>query len=139
MTATCDKHVYWWNGEYDNNCELDTDHEGDHWDGLSWFDDDNECTDYHHNGPPPERTSDRDMPVPIPERVQVYPTVEQELTVSRLRGEVQRLIAINEITADAFGAKISKMKSLYQAAYLRLDDHDKLGLDALAKELGLDD
>jgi hypothetical protein len=41
---TCGKFVYWWNGEYEGNCELLEDHEpGDrHFDGLSWFNDDNE-------------------------------------------------------------------------------------------------
>lgn len=44
----CGRHVYWWDGEYEGVCELPDDHDGDHYDGLSWFDDLNECTDYAH-------------------------------------------------------------------------------------------
>lgn len=44
----CEEHVYWWNGEYDDNCKLPERHEGDHFDGLSWFNNDNECTDDEH-------------------------------------------------------------------------------------------
>lgn len=43
----------WWDGEYEGNCELPPNHGGDHWDGLSWFNDDLELTDYDHDGPPP--------------------------------------------------------------------------------------
>jgi len=38
----CGKMVYWWDGEYEGGCELVTDHEGPHYDGLSWYNDDNE-------------------------------------------------------------------------------------------------
>lgn len=46
--ALCGRAVQWWEGEYEGECELPVDHEGDHWDGLSWFNDDNECTDHAH-------------------------------------------------------------------------------------------
>lgn len=35
----CNEFVSWWGGEYEGNCERDPDHEGDHYDGLSWYDD----------------------------------------------------------------------------------------------------
>lgn len=38
----CNAHVYWWKGEYDMNCERPEGHEGAHYDGLSWFNDENE-------------------------------------------------------------------------------------------------
>lgn len=38
----CYKMLYWWNGEYEGNCELPPDHEGPHYDGSYWFNDDNE-------------------------------------------------------------------------------------------------
>jgi len=47
----CYAFVSWWNGEYEGNCELPPNHEGDHWDGLSWFrEEDGEmiCTDDEH-------------------------------------------------------------------------------------------
>lgn len=44
----CGRHVYWWEGEYEDNCELRDGHEGDHFDGLSWFNDENECVDHLH-------------------------------------------------------------------------------------------
>jgi hypothetical protein len=47
-TPLCGQLVCWWNGEYEDNCELPEGHDGDHWDGLSWFNDDNECTDSDH-------------------------------------------------------------------------------------------
>lgn len=45
----CGEFVYWWDGEYEGNCELADGHEGDHFDGLSWYNDDHECTDNHHD------------------------------------------------------------------------------------------
>ncbi len=36
----CNYFVSWWDGEYEGNCELDKCHEGPHWDGLSWYNDD---------------------------------------------------------------------------------------------------
>ncbi len=45
----CGEFVSWWAGEYEGNCELLSDHEGDHWDGLSWFNNDGECTDSDHD------------------------------------------------------------------------------------------
>ncbi len=44
----CGKAVYWWDGEYEGECELPVGHEGDHFDGLSWFNDDGERTDDAH-------------------------------------------------------------------------------------------
>lgn len=38
MTA-CYRHVYWYDGEYEGDCELAAGHDGPHFDGLSWFDD----------------------------------------------------------------------------------------------------
>ncbi|WP_433730975.1 hypothetical protein ACQP2Y_21500 [Actinoplanes sp. CA-051413] len=53
----CGKLVYWWDGEYESNCELAASHEGPHFDGLSWYDDDmNEvdapATPDNDGGPP---------------------------------------------------------------------------------------
>jgi hypothetical protein len=36
---TCTSRVYWWDGEYEGDCELLLDHDGLHHDGLSWWDD----------------------------------------------------------------------------------------------------
>lgn len=36
----CGRSVSWWGGEYEGNCELTLDHDGPHYDGLFWFDDD---------------------------------------------------------------------------------------------------
>lgn len=41
----CERMVYWWDGEYEGSCELPKNHKGPHFDGLSWFDDDNEEVD----------------------------------------------------------------------------------------------
>lgn len=40
----CGRLVYWWDGEYEGNCELPAGHTpaDRHFDGLSWFNDDNE-------------------------------------------------------------------------------------------------
>jgi hypothetical protein len=43
----CNAHVYWWDGEYDGDCELPKGHlEPFHYDGISYFDDDNNNRDY---------------------------------------------------------------------------------------------
>lgn len=34
----CGERVYW----YDGGCELPEGHDGPHWDGMSWFNDDKE-------------------------------------------------------------------------------------------------
>lgn len=47
----CGFHFYWWDGEYEGECELPEGHDGDHWDGLSWASDDGECVDYRHDSP----------------------------------------------------------------------------------------
>ena len=49
--APCSRFVYWWDGEYEGNCERPEGHDGDHWDGVSWFNDELEPTDRHHDGP----------------------------------------------------------------------------------------
>lgn len=41
----CRRMVYWWDGEYEGECELPKLHKGPHFDGLSWFDDDNEAVE----------------------------------------------------------------------------------------------
>jgi hypothetical protein len=40
MTELCNYFVSWWDGEYEGNCELPENHEGPHYDGLSWYNDD---------------------------------------------------------------------------------------------------
>ena len=46
----CGKWVWWYGGEYRRQCELPTAHEGDHWDGMAWFDvQGNDKTDEHAN------------------------------------------------------------------------------------------
>lgn len=42
---TCGKLLYLWDGEYEGECELPVDHEGLHFDGLSWFDDNGEVVE----------------------------------------------------------------------------------------------
>lgn len=38
----CGAAIYWWNGEYDGNCELPKDHlEPFHYDGITHYDSDN--------------------------------------------------------------------------------------------------
>jgi hypothetical protein len=36
-TPMCGEFVSWWGGEYEGNCERPPDHENDHFDGMSWF------------------------------------------------------------------------------------------------------
>lgn len=48
MPKLCGKTVYWWNGEYEGECERPKGHDGDHFDGLSWYDDDGNDTTNHH-------------------------------------------------------------------------------------------
>lgn len=38
----CGARAYWWDGEYEGECELTERHAGPHYDGVSWFNDDNE-------------------------------------------------------------------------------------------------
>jgi hypothetical protein len=38
--GTCYEMVFWWDGEYEGECELAKYHGGPHFDGLSWWDDD---------------------------------------------------------------------------------------------------
>jgi hypothetical protein len=40
----CNRFVSWWVGEYEGSCEPDG-HDGPHYDGMSWFNDDNEEVD----------------------------------------------------------------------------------------------
>lgn len=44
----CGLRVSWWDGEYLGACELPKGHAGNHWDGLSWFDDDGRLRDDDH-------------------------------------------------------------------------------------------
>lgn len=48
VTKHCHRFVSWWDGEYEGSCELQEGHDGDHYDGLSWYNDDGECTDHAH-------------------------------------------------------------------------------------------
>lgn len=41
--GACGRTVYWWGGEYEGECKRPQGHRGDHYDGSSWFDDDNEA------------------------------------------------------------------------------------------------
>lgn len=41
----CGVTVYWWDGEYEGECELPEGHDGPHFDGMSWYDDDNQEVD----------------------------------------------------------------------------------------------
>lgn len=45
---TCGRFVSWWDGEYEGFCLLDDSHDGDHFDGSVWFDDDGEDTSAQH-------------------------------------------------------------------------------------------
>lgn len=47
-TIKCHYPVYWWDGEYEGNCELPEGHTGDHYDGLSWYNDDEEDKTWEH-------------------------------------------------------------------------------------------
>lgn len=38
--ALCAVEVFWWDGQYEGECKLPTDHEGPHFDGLFWYGDD---------------------------------------------------------------------------------------------------
>jgi hypothetical protein len=47
----CRRFAYWFvsqEGDFAVTCELPKGHDGDHWDGLSWFNEDTECTDEDH-------------------------------------------------------------------------------------------
>lgn len=55
VKTTCGEFVSWYNGEYEGYCELPDQHEGDHFDGMSWYDDDGESTDYEHHYEHPPR------------------------------------------------------------------------------------
>ena len=41
----CDASVYWWDGEFEDYCELPTDHEGHHSGRYACWDDDNEAVE----------------------------------------------------------------------------------------------
>ena len=41
-----------YDGEYEGECERPLGHEGDHCDGLSWYDDEAELTDEEHGNYP---------------------------------------------------------------------------------------
>ena len=42
MTRLCGYFVYWWDGEYEGNCVRDFEHDGPHYDWISWYNDFNE-------------------------------------------------------------------------------------------------
>lgn len=44
-SAHCPSRVYWWDGEYEGECGLPEGHNGPHYDGLSWWNDDGESVD----------------------------------------------------------------------------------------------
>lgn len=47
----CGAQMYAWDGEYDGECERERDHDGDHYDGVSWYrevDGSMEFCDYDH-------------------------------------------------------------------------------------------
>jgi hypothetical protein len=48
MERVCQGHAYWWEGEYEGDCCLQLRHTGDHFDGLSWFNNNNEDTGHLH-------------------------------------------------------------------------------------------
>lgn len=52
VSERCNAFVDWWDGEYEGYCELPKGHEGDHFDGLSWFNEDRDCTDDQHEATP---------------------------------------------------------------------------------------
>ena len=44
---SCYLFVYWWDGEYEGNCELRKGHPPNfHYEGVSWFDDNSDPADY---------------------------------------------------------------------------------------------
>lgn len=47
----CRYFVTWWDGEYEGNCALEKGHVGDHFDGLSWYNDELDNTDASHSLP----------------------------------------------------------------------------------------
>lgn len=56
----CGAHVYWWDGEVDDNCELPQGHQGPHHTGYFWFDDNNEEAE-----PPPGWEEPKTEPKPV--------------------------------------------------------------------------
>jgi len=40
--------VYWWDGEYEGECNLEANHNRDHTDGISWWNDEKEDTTHAH-------------------------------------------------------------------------------------------
>jgi hypothetical protein len=44
--------VFWWAGEYEGECKLPAGHDGPHFDGLHWFNDEGDEV------PPPEDNDD---------------------------------------------------------------------------------
>jgi len=45
VSDECRAPVYWYEGEYEGWCELAAGHDGPHFDGLNWYDDDNHEVD----------------------------------------------------------------------------------------------
>ena len=49
--SECGQRIYAWNGEYESECVLPEEHDGDHFDGLSWYGAEG-FTDHNHEGQP---------------------------------------------------------------------------------------
>jgi hypothetical protein len=52
VSGFCGYMLVMYDGEYEGECERPLGHEGDHCDGLSWYDDDAELTDEEHGNYP---------------------------------------------------------------------------------------
>jgi hypothetical protein len=64
--SVCGRAVHWWDGEYEGECIRPSAHEGDHFDGASWYDNAGEPTNEAHNNqePPDARVGTR-TPTPL--------------------------------------------------------------------------
>lgn len=51
-SPACGRAVFWWAGEYEGECKLPAGHDGPHFDGLHWFNDEGDEV------PPPEDNDD---------------------------------------------------------------------------------
>lgn len=50
INEECGESISWWDGEYEGECGRPKDHEGDHFDGLSWWDDEGTDKTYRNPG-----------------------------------------------------------------------------------------
>lgn len=53
VAGACGHTVYWWDGEYEGECELPSGHGGAHYDGLSWYNDIGEEVEAPDSAAPP--------------------------------------------------------------------------------------